>query len=127
MEALIALLAPAYAEDPRMPAAILLAEQEVDPNHCYHDRVVVLLAAHMLEMADRGATGGGEEGGAASGQVVKSMSEGGLSISYGSDFNAGSSSGTSLDSTTYGQEVLRLNQLCYGITAQTGWIRGLDG
>lgn len=100
-----AVYAPAFVDDSRMPIAIEIAGKQVATNHCFHDEVVVLLAAHMLEMGDRAGSGG----------AVTSRSEGGLSIS----FAAGSGL---LGTTSYGQEVERLNHLCYGLTARTGWL-----
>lgn len=105
-EGIIAVLAPQYVDDPRMQYAIALANGEVNQSHCYHDRVVVLLAAHMLEMGDRAGAGG----------AVSSKSEGGLSVSFG----AGDYKGL-LGDTGYGREVDRLNRLCYGLTARTAW------
>lgn len=107
---LIPVLAPDLVGNPGWPIAIELAEEELAPDHCYHDRVVVLLAAHILTLANRGGSGGGGP--------VKSMSEGGLSISFGD-----SGSKSALGATPYGSEVLRLNYLCYGMTARTAWIR----
>lgn len=104
---IIAVYAPAYVDDPRMPAAISIAEKQVNPEHCFYEEVVVLLAAHMLEIGDRAGAGG----------TVASKSEGGLSISY----NAGSSSGL-LGTTSYGMQIESLNRLCYGLTARTGWL-----
>lgn len=112
IEDLIPILAPAFVDDPRMPAAIALADTQVAPDHCYHDQVVVLTAAHFLTVADRGAEYGGVGGN------VVSMSEGGLSLSFG---NNGALAG-SLGSTSYGTEIDRLNRLCYGMSARTAWI-----
>lgn len=96
-------VAPEFACDDRFSAALTLAALEVSPTHCYRDKVVVLLAAHMLAMADRSALASGP---------VSSMSEGGLSISFAGGSNM---------PTPYGNEIRRLNRLCYGITAMTGW------
>ena len=109
---LIPILAPAYVNDARLPAAIEMAQTQVAAGHCYYDQVVALLAAHTLSVADRGAEFAGVSGN------VQSMSEGGLSISFG---NSSDISG-SLGSTTYGNEIDRLNRLCYGFTARTAWI-----
>ena len=109
---LIPLLAPAYVDDPRLQAAIDLVTPQVNPNHCYLDQVIALLAAHTLSLADRGAEFAGVSG------AIQSMSEGGLSISFGSS----SSAAGSLDGTTYGSEVNRLNRLCYGMVARTAWV-----
>jgi hypothetical protein len=106
MEALVAALAQPYVNDPRMAAALLLAADEVHPEHCYRDRVVVLTAAHMLAMGDRAGVGG----------AVASQREGGLEVTY---FQAASSGG--LADTAYGLEVKRLNFLCFGLTARTAW------
>lgn len=108
-EGIIAVLAPQFVDDPRMSYAIQLAGDEVNPSHCYHDKAVVLLAAHMLEMGDRAGAGG----------AVTSKTEGGLSVS----FSAGNVTG-SLGDTGYGREVERLNRLCYGMSARTGWLNG---
>ena len=110
MSALVAILAPQFVDDPRMTYAMQIAGEEVSLSHCYRDRVVVLLAAHMLEMGDRAGASGS----------VASRSEGGLSIS----FNSGNSSGLLAD-TSYGLEVQRLNLLCYGFSARTAWQEGL--
>lgn len=106
-EALIPILAPEFVDDDRMEGALLIAAKQVDLDHCYHDEVVVLLAAHLLAGADRGGTGG----------AIKSESEGGLSRTFA---DAGAS-GDGLGLTSYGQEVSRLNRLCYGLTARTAW------
>lgn len=101
---MVQVLAPAFAEDVRMELAIEVAGEEVAANHCYRARVVVLLAAHMLAMADRAGSGG----------AVASESEGGVSVSY-----TAARSDDALASTSYGQEVLRLNRLCFGMSAMT--------
>jgi hypothetical protein len=98
MEALVAALAQPYVNDPRMAAALLLAADEVHPEHCYRDRV--------LAMGDRAGVGG----------AVASQREGGLEVTY---FQAASSGG--LADTAYGLEVKRLNFLCFGLTARTAW------
>lgn len=104
----VAILAPAFVDDPRMPGAMEIASKQVSLTHCYREEVVVLLAAHMLEMGDRAGVGG----------AVSSKSEGGLSVS----FNAGESSGL-LGDTAYGRQVEYYNRLCFGLSARTGWLR----
>ena len=101
----IAALAPQFVDDPRMPAVISIAGKQVSPDHCYREEVVVLLAAHMLELGDRAGAGG----------AVSSKSEGGLSVS----FSVGDATGL-LGDTSYGRQVERLNRLCYGLSARTG-------
>jgi len=107
-EALIPILAPDLIGNPGWEVALEMAEAEVNPDHCYYDRVVVLTAAHILSS--------GSQGGALLG-AVKSQSEGGLSITY----ETGSSSGGS--TSAYGSEVKRLNYLCYGMSARTAWLK----
>lgn len=102
--ALTAIIAPQFIGDPRMVPAVAMAEAEITEDHCYHDRVAVLLAAHMLAMADRGSGGG----------AVSSESEGGLARSFAVDTDA-----AGLGLTGYGREAQRLNFLCYGFVART--------
>lgn len=99
-----AVLAPAYVDDVRLELAIEIADAEVAANHCQRERVVVLLAAHMLAMADRAGSGG----------AVASESEGGVSVSY-----TAPATDDLLASTAYGQEVIRLNRMCFGMSAMT--------
>jgi hypothetical protein len=110
MSVYVDVLAPQYSNDPRMDAAMQMAAKLVNPTHCYYDEVVVLLAAHMLSLGDRAGVGG----------AVASKSEGELSISYHAPPSA--SEGGLLGGTPYGQQVLNLNQLCYGMTARTAWM-----
>lgn len=106
---LVRVLAPPFVDDPRMELAMTLAGQEVSLTHCFREQVVVLLAAHKLEMGDRAGVGGS----------VASEREGALERTY----HAANASDGLLAGTSYGLEVARLNRLCYGITAGTGWLR----
>lgn len=114
MSIYVSVLAPEYANDPRMPAAMLLASEEVSSSHCYRERVVVLLAAHMLSMGDRAGVGG----------AVASKREGDLSVAFSQPIIGDRGL---LADTGYGQEVQRLNRLCYGMTAMTGWSGNGEG
>lgn len=105
---LVRLLAPQFVDDPRIPLAMELAAEEVDPDHTYRDRVVVLLAAHMIEMGDRAGVSG----------TVASKREGQLEVT----FTSGDSSSL-LAGTSYGAEAARLHRLHVGIAAGTGWLR----
>ena len=97
-------IAPDLAASPQAAAAIALASTQVNATHCYYDAVVANLAAHMLAMAVRqGSTG-----------AVTSKREGDLAIS----FAAPSVALSDLQATSYGQEVDRLNRLCYGLSAR---------
>lgn len=96
---LIPLLAPDFSNDPRLSIAIELAAGEVRDDHPYLDRVVALIAAHILTMANRRGSGG----------AVTGASEGGLSMSFAPIGDIGQ-----LGSTAYGQEVHRLNLVAYG-------------
>ena len=108
-----AVLCPNFVSDPRFEAAVAIARKHIDPEHCFHDEVVVLLAAHLITLGKTGGTPG---------QVV-SKSEGSVSISYAQ----GSSNG-GLSSTSYGQEIERLNALCYGgFSARTAWLVEIEG
>lgn len=106
---LIPILAPEFVGNPNLSGAILMAETLVSVDHCYRDQVIALVAAHYLTIAGLG--------GAASGQVL-SETEGGLSRT----FAAASTSSGGMGKTSYGQEVERLNRLCYGLTARTAWL-----
>lgn len=110
IEDLIPILAPEFVNDSRMPAALTLAGTNVAVDHCYHDQVVVLMAAHILTMADRSADGNSQVG------AATSLREGGLSVSFGDSGVAGP-----LGTTGYGVEIDRLNKLCYGLGAMTAW------
>lgn len=103
---LIQIVAPELAGNANLNGAITMAEGQVAANHCQRESAVAYLAAHILTIAGRGGTGG----------AVTSETEGSLSRSFGS---TGSTDG--LGSTSYGQEVQRLNRLCYGLSARTGW------
>ena len=109
--AIALIVAPQYANDPRLIGAVLLAEPTVAASHCYRDQVLVLLGAHTLEVAGRAGSGG----------AVASSKEGGLEVSY---FENKNGSDGLLATTSYGAEVQRLNFLCYGMSARTGWIDG---
>lgn len=111
MSIYVSVLAPEYANDPRMPAAMQLAGEEVGPSHCYRERVVVLLAAHMLAMGDRAGVGG----------AVASKREGDVAVAFSQPIIGDRGL---LADTGYGQEVQRLHRLCYGMSAMTGWSGG---
>lgn len=102
---LISIIAPELVGNPNLTGAIDMAEGQVAAGHCKRSEAVAYLAAHILTVAGRGGTGG----------AVTSETEGSLSRGYGATGTA------SLDSTSYGNEVQRLNRLCYGLSARTGW------
>ena len=102
---LIPVIAPELVGNANLPAAIIIASAQVSANHCYRDVVIANLAAHILTLAGRGGSGG----------AVSSETEGSLSRS----FTAAKTDG--LATTSYGQEVERLNSLCYGLSARTAW------
>ena len=105
---LLAVLAPEYVTDPRLAAVLTMVLLTVRLDHCYYRQVVALLVAHTLTLADRGGVAG----------QVSSEKEGDLERSYAYARETG------LGSTSYGSEVMRLNRLCFGFSARTGWIRG---
>lgn len=106
---LIPIIAPELVGNCNLYGAIDMAEEQVAAGHCKRTQAVAYLAAHILTVAGRGGTGG----------AVTSETEGSLSRGYGV---AGGVVGmTRLDSTSYGNEVQRLNRLCYGLSARTGW------
>lgn len=107
LAAIVAIVAPEYVGDPRLPGAILLALPQVADEHCYHDHVVVLTAAHMLSLSDAG--------GSQSTPVVEER-EGGLQRRFAERRNE---TGIGYELTSYGREITRLNFLCYGFTART--------
>ncbi len=102
---LIHVIAPDLADNPNIYAAIEVATAQVAENHCYRDVVIANMAAHILTIGARGGSGG----------AITAESEGGLSRSYGATKTDG------LGATSYGQEVERLNRLCYGLSARTAW------
>lgn len=105
-----AVIAPQYGTDPRAVWAMELAVEQIPLDHCFYGSAVANLAAHMMAVGDRAGVGG----------AVTGRSEGALSISFSSEVASGL-----LGGTAYGQELMRLNRLCYGITARTGWIDDL--
>lgn len=100
---LISVIAPDLAMHDGLAPAIEMAGAQVSASHCYRDVVIANMAAHILTLGGRGGSGG----------AITSESEGGLSRSYGTSRTDG------LAATSYGQEVERLNRLCYGGTART--------
>jgi len=102
---LIPVIAPELVGHASLSAAIDMAGAQVAANHCYRDVVIANMAAHILTIGARGGAGG----------AITSEAEGALSRSYGATKTDG------LGATSYGQEVMRLNQLCYGLSARTGW------
>jgi hypothetical protein len=103
--ALIPVIAPELVGNPNISAAITLATSQVATGHCYRDAVIAHMAAHILTLAGRGGAGG----------AVTSEAEGSLSRAFATNKADG------LAATAYGQEVERLNRLCYGISARTAW------
>lgn len=102
---LIPVIAPDLADNANLAAAIEMAGAQVAANHCYRDAAIAHMAAHILTIGARGGSGG----------AITSETEGGLSRSYGATKTDG------LAATSYGQEVERLNRLCYGVSARTAW------
>ena len=105
---LIAIIAPELVGNANLAAAIAYAETVIPADHCRRDAAVANMAAHMLTL---GIRGGGISG------AVSSVKEGDLAVSYGA-----SSSTDALSQTSYGMELSRLNRICYGFTARTGWM-----
>ena len=106
---LIPVIAPELVGNANLAGAITLADGQIAADHCYRDAAVANLAAHILTLAKRGGSAG----------AVTSKAEGSLSIGYGAQAVMGA-----LGTTAYGQELTRLNRLCYGLSARTGWING---
>lgn len=106
---LIPIIAPELIGNSNLSGAITLAESQVAADHCYRDAAIANLAAHILTLARRGGSAG----------AVSGKTEGSLSISYGAQAVMGA-----IGTTAYGQELTRLNRLCYGMAARTGWING---
>ena len=102
---LIPVIAPDLVLNDGLAAAIEMAGAQVAANHCYREVVIANMAAHILTIGARGGSGG----------AITAESEGGLSRSYGAAKTDG------LAATSYGQEVERLNRLCYGLSARTAW------
>lgn len=96
---LVSIIAPELANDPRMSVALQLAEGEVRSDHPYRERLLALIAAHVLTVANRRGSGGS----------VSGAGEGSLSLSFASMNDIGQ-----LGTTSYGQEVHRLNIAAYG-------------
>lgn len=103
---LIPVIAPELVSAPTLAGALAMAEDQIAADHCQREQAVAYMAAHILTIAMRNGTGG----------AVTSETEGSLSRGYGV-----SGSATRLDSTSYGSEVQRLNRICYGLSARTGW------
>jgi hypothetical protein len=106
---LIPIIAPELISAPSLAGALDMAEDQVAAGHCKRVYAVAYLAAHILTVAGRAGTGG----------AVTSESEGSLSRGYA--IAGGVIGMTRMDSTSYGQEVQRLNRICYGLSARTGW------
>ena len=102
---LIPVIAPELEGNAQLSGAIEIASAQVAASHCYRDVVIANLAAHILTLAGRGGSGG----------AVASESEGSLSRSFSAPRTDG------MAATSYGQEVERLNRLCYGLSARTAW------
>lgn len=106
---LIPIIAPELEGSPQLSGAVTMAEGQIAADHCQREQAVAYMAAHILTIAERNGTGG----------AVTSETEGSLSRGFGV---AGGVVGmTRLDSTSYGSEVQRLNRICYGLSARTGW------
>lgn len=105
---LIPIIAPELVGNANLAGAITMAEEQLAVDHCRREQAVAYMAAHILTIATRGGTGG----------AVASETEGSLSRSYSN----GTVTVSRLDSTAYGQEVARLNRICYGLSARTGWL-----
>ena len=102
--AIVAIYALQFVDDPRLPTAIALADQQIALDHCTRPQAVALLALHMLEVGGRGGNGGS----------VASLTEGGLSVSFSGVDGSGL-----LATTSFGIELERLNRECYGFAART--------
>ena len=96
---LIPTIAPEFADSAELQGAIDVAEMQIADGLCGDKRplLVAYLAAHVLSVASRKGSGG----------PVTSLSEGGLSIGFGSSGIMGS-----LSQTSYGQEYHRLSRAC---------------
>jgi hypothetical protein len=90
------LIAPQFSSLPNLQDYIDLADEQVSAKMCKRDLVVAYLTAHVIEMANRGGSGGS----------VASESEGGLSRSYNTTERS------LLAATSYGAEYLRLVRSC---------------
>lgn len=100
----LAIIAPDLAVLSNASSALALCESRINRKNwgAVRDQAVAYLAAHLLKMQTRAGSAIG-----AGGQIT-SATEGGLSLSFGS--NTGSMSDPSLGSTSYGQEFLRLKR-----------------
>jgi len=94
----IKLIAPSFEDLENLADYIELAEQQVSTNMCNRELAVAYLTAHIIELANRGGTGG----------VISSESEGQLTRSY----DTGTGSDSLLSVTSYGQEYLRILRNC---------------
>lgn len=105
---LIPIVAPELVANANLAGAITIAEGQIAAGHCQRELAVAYLAAHILTMSKRAGSAG----------TVTSKTEGSLSIGYGAQSVMGA-----LGATSYGQELSRINRLCYGMAARTGWIK----
>ena len=103
---LIPIIASELVGHANLAGAITMAEGQIAADHCFLDEVVAYTAAHILTVAGRSGSGG----------AIASETEGSLSRSF-----AAGGDGAGLGSTSYGLEVKRLNRLCYGFSARTGY------
>ena len=96
---LIATIAPEFAESAQLQGAIDIADMQIAEGLCGDKRplLVAYLAAHILTVATRKGSGG----------PVTGLTEGSLSISFGSSGIMGS-----LSQSSYGQEYHRLSRAC---------------
>lgn len=110
----LAIIAPQFAAIPQAAGAIALASEQVRQDHCFYTSVVANLAAHMLTVASQLGTAG----------AVTSKREGDLAITFAAPATGTGANG--LAGTAYGQEVDRLNRLCYGLSARFAFEAILD-
>ena len=96
---LIATIAPEFVDSAQLNGAIDIADMQTAEGLCGDKRplLVAYLAAHVLTLASRKGSGG----------PITSLTEGSLSIGFGSSGVMGS-----LSQTGYGQEYYRLSRAC---------------
>lgn len=105
---ILAAIAPELAANPGMATHLQLAEgQTGDVYGGQRNHAVALLAAHSLTVAGRGGYAG----------AVTSVKEGQLAMSFAVRADA-----DAMESTSYGQELLRLRRQCV-IGARTRLVR----
>lgn len=119
----VAIVAPQYATDPRLTAAIDLAQTQISPTYWtnLYTAGSAYLAAHILAIADRGVAAGTNPTMGAG--PVSSVHEGQAGIGYAqaAGLNGASLADAYLTTTQYGLSFLGLQkQLGAGVTA---WMR----